>query len=103
MKSFPNYQDFLWPTLKILEAKGGSATIEEILSQLPVQMNLDEQITEELYKGGPQTKLAYRAAWARTSLNKMGAVTNPNRGIWTFPRSAGKFQLRKRSKTGASS
>ncbi len=84
MKSFPNYQDFLWPTLKILEAKGGSATIEEILSQLPVQMGLDEQMSERLHKNGSVTELAYRAGWARTYLKKMGAVTNPKRGIWTI-------------------
>jgi restriction system protein len=34
------------------------------------------------HKNGPQTEVEYRLAWARTYLKGMGALDNPERGIW---------------------
>ena len=43
---------------------------------LPKQLNV-------LHKGGPQTKLEYRLAWARSYLKGIGAVNNSGRGVWS--------------------
>ena len=36
----PTYEDLLWPTLKALERIGGSASIQELSSQLAIDMSL---------------------------------------------------------------
>ena len=76
----PTYEDLLWPTLKALERIGGSASIQELSSQLAIDMSLPDEILDVLHKDGPQTKVFYRAAWARTHLKMVGAIDNTARG-----------------------
>ena len=80
----PTYEDLLWPTLKALESIGGSASIQELSSQLAIDMSLPDEILDVLHKDGPQTKVFYRAAWARTHLKIIGAIDNTARGVWTI-------------------
>ena len=63
----PTYEDLLWPTLKALESIGGSASIQELSSQLAIDMSLPDEILDVLHKDGPQTKVFYRAALDRVS------------------------------------
>lgn len=37
-----------------------------------------------MHKEGPQTKLEYRLAWARSYLKGIGAAQNSGRGVWTI-------------------
>lgn len=35
-----------------------------------------------LHKDGPRSEIEYRLAWARTYLKGIGALDNPERGVW---------------------
>ena len=77
--------DLLWPTLKALEAKGGSASIQELLEQITSDLGLSDQMLEVPHKeGGTQSEFEFRSAWARTALKKIGAVDNTSKGVWTI-------------------
>lgn len=80
----PSRDDLLWPTLKVLDASGGSASIQELSSRVSEYMSLTDDILNELHQDGPQTEVDYRAAWARTYLKKIGAIANTSRGVWTI-------------------
>ena len=80
----PTYEDLLWPTLKALEKAGGSASIQELSTQVAMDMVLPDEVLDVLHKDGPQTEVDYRAAWARTHLKMVGAIDNTSRGVWTI-------------------
>ena len=81
----PTSKDLLWPTLKALEARGGSASIQELSEQLATDLALPDEMLDILHgKIGPQSEVDYRAAWARTRLKLVSAVDNTTRGIWTI-------------------
>lgn len=78
----PPYQDFLWPTLQALRILGNSGSIQEINDGAIAVAKLTDEQLAILHGDGPGTEVAYRMAWARTYLKKVGAVTNTSRGIW---------------------
>lgn len=79
----PRYSALLWPTLRAVIALGGSGTIDEINQKVIEQEQYSEPMQEVLHGDGPGTEIAYRLAWSRTYLKKMGALTNSERGVWT--------------------
>lgn len=80
----PKYNDFHWPMVVALRKLGGSATIEELNSQVIRDEGFTEDQQAVLHKDGPMTALEYRLAWGRTYLKGMGLATNSERGIWTL-------------------
>lgn len=80
----PTYKDLLWPTLKALEFRGGSASIQELVEQIAIDLKLPDRILDIVHNDGPRTEVEYRSAWARTHLRIIGAVDNTSRGIWTI-------------------
>ena len=94
-QKIPTYDDLLWPTLKALEALGGSASIQELLEQLTADLALSDEILDILHDDGPQSEVNYRAAWARTDLKRVSVIDNPSRGIWTITESGRKIQTDK--------
>lgn len=40
----PTYADLLWPTLKVLENSGGSASIQELLEQVTLDLALPDDV-----------------------------------------------------------
>ena len=80
----PTSQDLLWPTLKALEAHGGSASIQELLDHIAQQLALSDEILDIPHEDGPQSKVGNRAGWARTDLKLLGAVNPTSRGVWTI-------------------
>ena len=40
----PTYEDLLWPTLKALENRGGSASIKELSEQVATDLALSDEI-----------------------------------------------------------
>jgi restriction system protein len=83
----PSYVDLMLPTLRALEALGGSGTSSEIDDTVISQEGLtDEQLAVEFPPEARQTgsKVVHRLAWARTYLKKFGAVNNSQRGVWTL-------------------
>ena len=85
--------DLLWPTLKALEAKGGSASIQELSEQIASDMKLSDEILDVPHKeGGTQSEFEFRSGWARTGLKKIGAVENPSKGVWTITKQGRQIQ-----------
>ena len=80
----PSVDDLLWPTLRALEYRGGSASIAEIVEWIAEELRLSDSMLDIPHGDGPRSELAYRAAWARTELKNIGAVANSSRGIWTI-------------------
>ena len=81
----PTSEDLLWPTLKALEARGGSGSIQELSEQVAADLELPDEMLDILHgKSGPKSEVDYRASWARTRLKFINAVDNTTRGIWTI-------------------
>ena len=81
-KQLPVYQDLLWPTLRALEERGGSASVQELSEQVASDLELPDKILDVPHKDGPRSEVDYRAAWARTHLKYIGAINNTSKGIW---------------------
>ncbi len=71
------------PTLRVLQKRGGSASIQEIVEGLATLLDLPESVLEIPHGQGPHSEFSYQTAWARTYLKKMGAADNSTRGIWS--------------------
>ena len=95
-RQLPTYEDLLWPTLKALEDRGGSASIQELSEQVATDLALPDEILDILHEDGPQPEIDYRAAWARTHLKFVGAVENTSRGIWTITEGGRRIQTEKK-------
>ena len=80
----PTYVEMAWPTLQVLEQRGGSASRREIDAGLAEIMNLSDEVLEQLQGSGPMLKVDYTASWARTYLKKMGAIDNSRHGVWSL-------------------
>ena len=83
-RPIPTYEDLLWPTLKALEARGGSASIQELSEHVASDLELPDEVLETPHKDGPKSEVDYRAAWARSYLKFVNAVDNRSRGVWTI-------------------
>ena len=90
--SIPTYMDLLWPTHKALESRGGSASIHELSQDVAGILDLPDDILDVLHNEGPQTKVDYRAGWARTHLKYVRAIDNTARGVWTITERGRKIQ-----------
>ena len=80
----PAYTEFLWPAVVAVRKLGSSAAIEEMVGQVIQEMALSEEQQAVLHGDGPGTEVAYRLAWGRTYLKKMGLMTNSGRGVWSL-------------------
>ena len=78
----PTQVDLMWPMLRALEELGGSASIGELDDRVATDMDLGEAVLDVVHGDGPQSEFAYRCAWARTRLRRIGAVDNSARGVW---------------------
>ena len=66
------YHQMLIPTIKALQALGGSANIDELNACAIEIMQLPEEMCDVLHKeDGTQTEVEYLLAWARTYLKKL--------------------------------
>ncbi|MGH8901323.1 MAG: restriction endonuclease [Egibacteraceae bacterium] len=80
----PKYHELLWPTLCALKELGGSGTINEIVDKIVELEGFTEEQQSVPHGDGPTSEIAYRSAWARTYLKKVGAVDNNARGVWSI-------------------
>lgn len=80
----PSHVAMAWPTLRAIKRGGGSASNEEIMEQVAVELNLDVHQRSLRLGRGSRTLLAYRLAWARTFLKNMGAIINDGRSRWAI-------------------
>ena len=79
----PPYDKLIYPTIKALNALGGSGTIEEIVNKVIEIENISQAAATAMHVNHSMTALEYRLAWARTYLKRVGAVDNSARGVWT--------------------
>jgi restriction system protein len=77
------YDDLFNPVLQALHKLGGSGTNNEIEEQVILLLNLSDLEVEDIHRGNT-TKLAYRLAWARNYLKRLGLLENSGRAIWTL-------------------
>lgn len=82
--TIPTFDYFFEPIIRVLQALGSSATVQEIYDQVCQLESFSEEQQAILHKEGPQTEIGYRLGWARTYLKKYGAIENIGRGVWTL-------------------
>lgn len=98
----PKWNELFGPTVRALEALGGSATIQEIVDKV---VELEAFTPEQLaipHSDTGRPEIEYRLAWARTNLKNLGAVTNSARGVWAlteYGKSVDEAELSKRDRT----
>lgn len=76
--------ELMWPVLRALEGLGGSASIGELDDRVATDMDICEADLDIVHGDGTQSEFAYRCAWARTHLRRIGAVENSARGVWAI-------------------
>jgi len=82
--NIPSVDYFFEPIIRVLQALGSSATVQEIYDQVCQLESFSEEQQAILHKEGPQTEIGYRLGWARTYLKKYGAIENIGRGVWAL-------------------
>lgn len=87
----PKFSELLLPTLQAVARLGGSGSISEIVSAVIQLERFTEDQQSVLHNGGPETKIGYRVAWARTYLKYFGMLTNSTRGVWALTESGDRF------------
>lgn len=102
--ALPKYDDLMFPSLRVIEGLGGSASIEEIQEKLiETQGFTDEQMSVTYAKSGAVV-LPDRMSWARSFLRLAGLLVNPKKGVWVITEDgraalkAGEAAVRKRVK-----
>lgn len=94
----PTYMDLLWPTIKALRALGGSASNDEIVEEIASAERLPREVLNVMHGDGSKSELAYRAAWSRTLLRKVGAIENVSTGMWKLTEVGDSVQNKEQSK-----
>lgn len=80
----PRHEDFMLPTLKVLDSHGGSATNEEIEAALIEMLGMTPEQMEVSYPTSGAAVVPDRMSWARSYLKYPGLVDNPKRGMWVL-------------------
>ena len=82
----PAITEMMNPTIKALRKLGGEASIYRIYDEVTQHLGLtEEQLAVLRYPGeGGRTIVEERLSWARTYLQKVGFLENPNRGMWAL-------------------
>lgn len=82
-KNCPSIQSFLIPTLKALDALGGSGANEEIYRQVISIMQLSTDVIDVMHNF-TMTEVEYRMFWARTYLKNFGAIESSKHKVWSL-------------------
>ena len=80
----PTREELCLPTLRVLQQRGGSASIREISEDMAALLELPDGVREVPHGDGPRSEFDYQAAWARTYMKYIGAATNSRRGVWSI-------------------
>lgn len=82
-KLCPSTEFFYEPSLKALDALGGSGSTGEIYKKVLSIANLSNEVVDEMHSF-TMTEVEYRLMWARTDLKNFGAVVNSKQGVWSL-------------------
>lgn len=91
-EDLPRYDDLLWPTMKAVDALGGSGTISEIDDRVLADIALPEEALSVVYEKSGASIVPDRISWARSYLKMAGLLGSGGRGIWVVTE-AGRNQL----------
>lgn len=80
----PPHEDLMLPTLKALDALGGSASIEEINDKLASTFPLTQAQLDEVYPKSGAPIAVDRMSWARSYLKIGGLLASGGRGVWVL-------------------
>lgn len=80
--SLPKYDDFMAPTLKVLDELGGSGAIDEIGDRVAALMGLDQAALDATYPKSGTTVVFDRMSWARSHLKIAGLLASGGKGVW---------------------
>jgi restriction system protein len=80
----PTFDKLMMPTLRALQALGGSAHVGELVDWIATDLRLSEDQMMARREGANANEVAYRAAWARTYLRKCAAIESAGRGLWSI-------------------
>lgn len=78
--AIPNYQDFMLPTLEVIE-DGQEYKNSDVVQSVAKILNLTDEDMQEMLPSGNQQTYYNRAGWARTYLKKAGLLEYPSRGV----------------------
>ena len=88
----PDRPGMMLATLDALRALGGSATIDELNARIA---EIEGVTPAEHALQGPtagRPRLSYYLAWARTTLKRGRAISNPSRGLWALTPEGARIQ-----------
>ena len=77
---------------------GGSATIQETMEHVALNLKLTEEDLDQSHKDGPQSEFDYQMAWARTMLKYIELINNTSRGVWTITQLGKKIKSEEQTK-----
>ncbi len=83
MAKVPTYAALMPPILEALKTLGGSATIQEIKSQIITAENYTDDILDAILPSG-RNMLDFRLAWTHTRLKYIGMLEDSDSGVWTI-------------------
>lgn len=84
MTNLPKYNDLFLPTLKAIDALGGSASIEEIQDKVVSTENFPTSQMEAAYPKSGALVMPDRLSWARSHLKIAGMLASGGKGIWVL-------------------
>jgi restriction system protein len=79
--------DFYLPILRLLDALGGSASIEEIEQRLVDEFAFNDADLAVAHEKSGTPIIPNKIAWARSYLKEAGFLANERRGIWVLTES----------------
>ncbi|MCT8266938.1 restriction endonuclease [Afifella sp. JA880] len=83
-RDVPKLQPCITATVQALKELGNSASNDEINDEVTRILAVPDDVAAVPHKDGSKSALAYRLHWARSYLKKVGAIDNPQRGVWTL-------------------
>ena len=79
----PTYGQMIMPTLRAVQALGGSAQTREITAGVLEEMQPSDELIAASYPNRPgDSVFMERVNWARSSAKLCGALESPNRGVF---------------------
>ncbi len=74
----------MWPTLRAIEALGGSGTFKEIDAKVNELQLFPPEQTDARHGHGRRSGIEYCQTWARNYLQYYGAIERSGRGVWAI-------------------
>ncbi|QIG79216.1 restriction endonuclease [Stakelama tenebrarum] len=82
--AIPAHEELMLPTMRVLDAHGGSASNEEIQEALIEMLGLTPEQMDVTYPTSGVQVVPDRMSWARSYLKYPGFVDNPRRAVWVL-------------------